>query len=50
MKCIHELPRLFLSTNFSAGNIVSDGKIVQDSEGIQNPHFGITKDGKLFFG
>lgn len=32
------------------GNIVSDGRLVQDTEGIQNAHFGITKTGELFFG
>ncbi|KAL4234246.1 hypothetical protein ACF0H5_005896 [Mactra antiquata] len=38
------------STGECLGNIVSDGRLVQDSEGIQNPHFGITKSGQLFFG
>ena len=33
-----------------AGNIVSDGRLVQDSGGIQNVHFGITKQGQLFTG
>lgn len=33
-----------------AGNIVSDGRLVRDSEGIQNAHFGITKEGFLFTG
>ncbi|PVD20375.1 hypothetical protein C0Q70_18529 [Pomacea canaliculata] len=32
------------------GNIVSDGRLVRDSEGIQNAHFGITKEGFLFTG
>lgn len=32
------------------GNIVSNGHIVQDSGGIQNAHFGITKSGHLFIG
>ncbi|XP_045192080.2 N-acetylglucosamine-1-phosphodiester alpha-N-acetylglucosaminidase-like [Mercenaria mercenaria] len=32
------------------GNIVSDGRLVQDTEGIQNAHFGITKSGQIFTG
>ncbi|KAL8615311.1 hypothetical protein ACOMHN_038050 [Nucella lapillus] len=32
------------------GNIVSDGRLVQDSGGIQNVHFGITKQGQIFTG
>ncbi|XP_064610532.1 N-acetylglucosamine-1-phosphodiester alpha-N-acetylglucosaminidase-like [Liolophura sinensis] len=32
------------------GNVVSDGRLVQDSGGIQNAHFGILKNGSLFFG
>ncbi|KAK7481658.1 hypothetical protein BaRGS_00027031 [Batillaria attramentaria] len=42
----------FFDTHTGAclGNIVCDGKLVQDSGGIQNVHFGITKDGNLFTG
>ncbi|XP_062848373.1 N-acetylglucosamine-1-phosphodiester alpha-N-acetylglucosaminidase [Trichomycterus rosablanca] len=32
------------------GNIVSDGRLVQDSKGVQNAQFGIRKDGTLVFG
>ncbi|XP_072880044.1 N-acetylglucosamine-1-phosphodiester alpha-N-acetylglucosaminidase [Hemitrygon akajei] len=32
------------------GNVVSDGKLVQDAKGIQNAQFGIKKDGTLVFG
>ena len=33
-----------------AGNIVSDGRLVQDSGGIQNAHFGITNSGDIYTG
>ena len=33
----------------STGNVVSDGRAVQNS-GVQNANFGILKDGQLFFG
>nr|6PKI_A Chain A, N-acetylglucosamine-1-phosphodiester alpha-N-acetylglucosaminidase [Danio rerio]6PKI_B Chain B, N-acetylglucosamine-1-phosphodiester alpha-N-acetylglucosaminidase [Danio rerio]6PKI_C Chain C, N-acetylglucosamine-1-phosphodiester alpha-N-acetylglucosaminidase [Danio rerio]6PKI_D Chain D, N-acetylglucosamine-1-phosphodiester alpha-N-acetylglucosaminidase [Danio rerio] len=32
------------------GNIISDGKLVRNSGGIQNAQFGIRKDGTLVFG
>ncbi|XP_029361159.1 N-acetylglucosamine-1-phosphodiester alpha-N-acetylglucosaminidase isoform X2 [Echeneis naucrates] len=32
------------------GNVVSDGRKVQDSGGLQNAQFGIRKDGTLVFG
>ncbi|XP_054720949.1 N-acetylglucosamine-1-phosphodiester alpha-N-acetylglucosaminidase-like, partial [Uloborus diversus] len=32
------------------GNIVSDGRPVHDSNGVQNVHFGLTKDGQIFTG
>lgn len=32
------------------GNLVSNGRIVHDTGGTQNAHFGITKDGYLFIG
>ncbi|XP_056113013.1 N-acetylglucosamine-1-phosphodiester alpha-N-acetylglucosaminidase [Rhinichthys klamathensis goyatoka] len=32
------------------GNVVSDGKLVRSSGGIQNAQFGIRKDGTLVFG
>ncbi|XP_017333169.1 N-acetylglucosamine-1-phosphodiester alpha-N-acetylglucosaminidase isoform X2 [Ictalurus punctatus] len=32
------------------GNIVSDGRLVQNSGGVQNAQFGIRKDGTMVFG
>ncbi len=32
------------------GNVVSDGRMVRDSGGVQNAQFGIRKDGSLVFG
>lgn len=32
------------------GNVVSDGRMVQDSGGVQNAQFGIRRDGTLVFG
>lgn len=32
------------------GNIVSDGRLVKNSNGVQNAQFGIRKDGTLVFG
>ncbi|MCJ8728193.1 hypothetical protein PDJAM_G00001410 [Pangasius djambal] len=32
------------------GNVVSDGRLVQNSGGVQNAQFGIRKDGTLVFG
>ncbi|XP_057690082.1 N-acetylglucosamine-1-phosphodiester alpha-N-acetylglucosaminidase isoform X1 [Corythoichthys intestinalis] len=32
------------------GNLVSDGRMVRDSGGVQNAQFGIKKDGTLVFG
>lgn len=42
----------FFNTESGAclGNVVSDGRRVQDSGGIQNAQFGIRKDGSLVFG
>ncbi|VDI40590.1 N-acetylglucosamine-1-phosphodiester alpha-N-acetylglucosaminidase [Mytilus galloprovincialis] len=36
--------------NVCLGNIISDGRVVMKSEGVQNVHFGITNDGSLHFG
>ncbi|TDH11272.1 hypothetical protein EPR50_G00059030 [Perca flavescens] len=38
------------STGRCLGNVVSDGRLVQDSGGVQNAQFGIRKDGTLVFG
>lgn len=42
----------FFNTNYNwcLGNVVSDGRMVQDSGGIQNAQFGIRRDGTLVFG
>lgn len=32
------------------GNVVSNGRLVQDSGGVQNAQFGIKRDGSLVFG
>ncbi|XP_054476885.1 N-acetylglucosamine-1-phosphodiester alpha-N-acetylglucosaminidase-like [Anoplopoma fimbria] len=32
------------------GNVMSDGRLVRDSGGVQNAQFGIRKDGSLVFG
>ncbi|XP_077982429.1 N-acetylglucosamine-1-phosphodiester alpha-N-acetylglucosaminidase-like [Glandiceps talaboti] len=50
--CLVAMNAGFFNTHTGAclGNIVSDGRIVLDSNGIQNAHFGIKKDGTLFFG
>ncbi|XP_018618589.1 N-acetylglucosamine-1-phosphodiester alpha-N-acetylglucosaminidase isoform X1 [Scleropages formosus] len=39
-----------MDTGYCLGNVVSDGKLVQSSRGIQNAQFGIRKDGSLVFG
>ncbi|KAG8450751.1 hypothetical protein GDO86_003140 [Hymenochirus boettgeri] len=39
-----------VNTGRCFGNIVSDGKLVQNSGGIQNAQFGIKADGTLVFG
>ncbi|XP_052086600.1 N-acetylglucosamine-1-phosphodiester alpha-N-acetylglucosaminidase-like [Mytilus californianus] len=36
--------------NVCLGNIISDGRVVMESQGVQNVHFGITNDGSLHFG
>ena len=38
------------STGQCLGNIVSDGRLVRDSNGVQNAQFGIRKDGTLVLG
>ncbi|KAI7806992.1 N-acetylglucosamine-1-phosphodiester alpha-N-acetylglucosaminidase [Triplophysa rosa] len=37
-------------TGVCLGNVVSDGKLVRNSGGVQNAQFGIRKDGTLVFG
>ncbi|XP_062571545.1 N-acetylglucosamine-1-phosphodiester alpha-N-acetylglucosaminidase-like [Saccostrea cucullata] len=50
--CIVAINAGFFNTTSGAclGNVVSNGRIVQDSGGIQNAHFGITKSGHLYIG
>ncbi|KAL3859709.1 hypothetical protein ACJMK2_009914 [Sinanodonta woodiana] len=52
MGCLMAVNAGFFNTTSGAcyGNIISNGRLVQDSEGVQNAHFGITADGYLFFG
>ncbi len=41
----------FNTTSYQClGNVVSDGRMVRDSGGVQNAQFGIRKDGSLVFG
>ncbi|XP_064640123.1 N-acetylglucosamine-1-phosphodiester alpha-N-acetylglucosaminidase-like isoform X2 [Lineus longissimus] len=51
-KCIVSTNAGFFNTKTGAclGNVFSEGKLVQSSNGIQNAHFGITQDGKIFVG
>ncbi|NXM91842.1 NAGPA acetylglucosaminidase, partial [Oenanthe oenanthe] len=39
-----------MDTGECLGNVVSDGKLVRNSGGLQNAQFGIRKDGTLVFG
>ncbi|KAH0631783.1 hypothetical protein JD844_019591 [Phrynosoma platyrhinos] len=39
-----------MDTGQCLGNVVSDGRLVQSSKGVQNAQFGIRKDGTLVFG
>ncbi|KAJ6659702.1 hypothetical protein lerEdw1_018415 [Lerista edwardsae] len=39
-----------MQTGACLGNVVSDGRLVQTSGGVQNAQFGIRKDGTLVFG
>ncbi|XP_074962030.1 N-acetylglucosamine-1-phosphodiester alpha-N-acetylglucosaminidase isoform X2 [Phalacrocorax aristotelis] len=39
-----------MGTGECLGNIVSDGKLVRNSGGLQNAQFGIRKDGTMVFG
>ncbi|CAC5374275.1 NAGPA [Mytilus coruscus] len=50
--CLLAINAGFFNTHTGSclGNVISDGKLVLDSNGVQNAHFGITKDGHLFFG
>ncbi|ESO95068.1 hypothetical protein LOTGIDRAFT_188920, partial [Lottia gigantea] len=50
--CIVGVNGGFFNTTTGAclGNIVSNGRLVQDSQGLQNAHFGITEDGYIYVG
>ncbi|XP_074014864.1 N-acetylglucosamine-1-phosphodiester alpha-N-acetylglucosaminidase [Numenius arquata] len=39
-----------METGACLGNVVSDGKLVRNSGGLQNAQFGIRKDGTMVFG
>ncbi|NWI89139.1 NAGPA acetylglucosaminidase, partial [Pitta sordida] len=39
-----------MTTGECLGNVVSDGKLVRNSEGLQNAQFGIRQDGTMVFG
>ncbi|XP_041259782.1 N-acetylglucosamine-1-phosphodiester alpha-N-acetylglucosaminidase isoform X2 [Onychostruthus taczanowskii] len=39
-----------METGECLGNVVSDGRLVRDSGGLQNAQFGIRKDGTMVFG
>ncbi|GLD53260.1 N-acetylglucosamine-1-phosphodiester alpha-N-acetylglucosaminidase-like protein [Lates japonicus] len=39
-----------ITSDACLGNVVSDGRMVRDSGGVQNAQFGIRKDGSLVFG
>ncbi|XP_059717186.1 N-acetylglucosamine-1-phosphodiester alpha-N-acetylglucosaminidase isoform X2 [Haemorhous mexicanus] len=39
-----------MDTGECLGNVVSDGRLVRDSGGLQNAQFGIRKDGTMVFG
>ncbi|XP_017279171.1 N-acetylglucosamine-1-phosphodiester alpha-N-acetylglucosaminidase isoform X2 [Kryptolebias marmoratus] len=50
--CLYAQNAGFFNTKSSEclGNVVSNGRLVQDSGGLQNAQFGIRKDGTLVFG
>ncbi|XP_041650229.1 N-acetylglucosamine-1-phosphodiester alpha-N-acetylglucosaminidase-like [Cheilinus undulatus] len=50
--CMYALNAGFFNTTTDGclGNVVSNGKLVRDSQGVQNAQFGIRKDGSLVFG
>ncbi|XP_067651756.1 N-acetylglucosamine-1-phosphodiester alpha-N-acetylglucosaminidase-like [Haliotis asinina] len=51
-KCILATSAGFFNTTTGEcnGNIYSDGRLVRDSGGVQNVHFGVTVDGYIFVG
>ncbi|KAL4617104.1 N-acetylglucosamine-1-phosphodiester alpha-N-acetylglucosaminidase isoform X1 [Arapaima gigas] len=51
-KCLYAQNGGFFNMDYGycLGNVVSDGKLVQSSRGIQNAQFGIRQDGTLVFG
>lgn len=50
--CLYAQNAGFFDTNTGEchGNIVSNGRRVQDGGGVQNAQFGIRRDGSLVFG
>ncbi|CAH1801154.1 unnamed protein product [Owenia fusiformis] len=51
-KCLVAVNAGFFNTTTGDcyGNVVSDGKLAKDGKGIQNSHFGVKKNGELYFG
>lgn len=39
-----------MSSGECLGNVVSDGRLVQNAHGLQNAQFGIRRDGTMVFG
>ena len=50
--CLYAQNAGFFATKSGSclGNVVSDGRMVKDSGGVQNAQFGIRRDGTLVFG
>jgi len=51
-KCVIAVNAGFFNVTDGAclGNVISDGRLAHDADGIQNAHFGIKESGSLFFG
>jgi len=51
-KCVIAVNAGFFNITDGAclGNVISDGRLAHDADGIQNAHFGIKENGNLFFG
>jgi len=51
-KCVIAVNAGFFNVTDGAclGNVISNGRLAHDADGIQNAHFGIKEDGSLYFG
>ncbi|XP_038069991.1 N-acetylglucosamine-1-phosphodiester alpha-N-acetylglucosaminidase-like [Patiria miniata] len=51
-RCLVAMNAGFFNTHTGGcyGNVVSDGRLVENAHGVQNAHFGIRADGSLVFG